>query len=101
MDRSLESRTLRQVNGQTRLAVDLSEPLALIKSLITCLEDNVDGLSNAINALSNNIGELKAGFGAIENNLHNEIDDVSENAQNARAVLSNYLGGRIGALSAP
>jgi hypothetical protein len=32
-------------------------------------------------------------------NLNGEIDDVTENASNARAALSNELGGRIGALS--
>jgi hypothetical protein len=38
MDRSPEARTLRQVNGRTRLPVDLSEPLGLIESLTSRLE---------------------------------------------------------------
>ena len=37
--------------------VDLSEPLGLIESLSSRLDDEVDGLSNAIDALSNDIGE--------------------------------------------
>ncbi len=119
MNRSSETRTLRQVNGRTRLAVDLSEPLGLIESLTNRLDDNVDGLSNAIDALSNNIGDLEVGFGALEalraaadpkiqtlqeldlvfyndlHNLHGEINDVMENTSNARADLA----GRIEALS--
>ncbi len=51
MDRFSVARTLRQVNGRTRLAVDLNEPLALIESLTTRLDDNVDGFSNAIDTL--------------------------------------------------
>jgi hypothetical protein len=38
MDRSSEARTLRQVNGRTRLAVDLNETLGLIGSLTSRLE---------------------------------------------------------------
>jgi hypothetical protein len=70
MDRSSEERALRRVNGRTRVAVDLSEQLALVESLPTRLDDNVDGLSNAIDALSNDfgahIGELEVGFGALK-----------------------------------
>ena len=61
--------------------VDLSEPLGLIKSLSSRMDDEVDGLRNVINALSNDsgthidalsnhfgshIGELEVGFGALE-----------------------------------
>jgi hypothetical protein len=123
MDRSSEVRTLRQVNGRTRLAVDLSEPLALIESLTTRLDYNVDGLSNDIDALSNNLVGLEKDVGALEpwraaadpkirtlqefdvvfyndlRNLHGDIDDVAENASSARAALSNDLSGRIRALS--
>ncbi len=56
---------MRRVNGLTRLAVDFSEPLGLIESLTTRLDDTVDGLSNDIEALSNNIGELEVGFGEL------------------------------------
>jgi hypothetical protein len=38
MDRSSEARTLRQVNGRMRMAVDLSETLGLIESLTSRLE---------------------------------------------------------------
>ncbi len=38
MDRSSEERTLRQVNGRTRLEVDLNEPRALFESLATRLK---------------------------------------------------------------
>jgi hypothetical protein len=120
MDRSSEARALRQVNGRTRLVVDLSEPLGLIESLSSRLEDEVDGLSNAIDALSNDIGELEVGFGTLETwgaatdpkirtlqefdlvfnddlrNLHDEIDAVAEIALNARATLSNDISDLIG-----
>ncbi len=103
--------------------MDLSEPLALIESLTTRLDDNVDGLSNDIGALSNNLVGMEEDVGALETwravtdpkiralqefdvvfyndlqNLHGEIDDVAENASNARAALSNELSGRIEALS--
>ncbi len=66
MDRSSEERALRRINGRTRLAVDLNEPLGLIESLKARLDDDVDELSNAIESLSNNNGELDVGFGALE-----------------------------------
>ncbi len=101
--------------------VDLSEPLGLIESLSSRLDDEVDGLSNATDALSNDIGELEVGFGALETwraatdpkiqtlqefdlvfyadlrNLHDEIDTVAETASNARAALSNDISERFGA----
>jgi hypothetical protein len=61
--------------------VDLIEPPGLIESLSSSLNDEVDGLSNAIDAMSNDfgahigalsndfgshIGELEVGFGALE-----------------------------------
>ena len=57
---------MRQVNGQTRLVVGFGEPLGLIESLSSRLEDEVDGLSNTIDALSDDIGELEVGFGALK-----------------------------------
>ena len=45
--------------------VDLSEPLGLIESLSSRLDDEMDGLSNATDALSNDIGKLEIGFGAL------------------------------------
>ena len=105
--------------------VDLSEPLGLIESLSSRLDDEVDGLSNAIDALSNDIGELEVGFGALETwraatdpkiqslqefdlvfyndlrNLHDEIDAVAETASNARAALSNDISERFGASMFP
>ena len=70
MDRSSDARALRQVNGRTRLVMDLSEPLGLIESLSSRLDDEVNGLSNAIDPLSNefgaHIGELEVGFCALE-----------------------------------
>ncbi len=66
MDRSLEARTLRQVNGRARLAVDLSEPLALIESLTSHLE-----LTDAdIGALSNSLVGLEGDVGALSNDLN-------------------------------
>ena len=90
--------------------VDLNEPLGLIESLSSHLDDEVDGLSSAIDALSNDVGEQEVGFGALETwrvatdpkirtlqefdlvfyddlrNLHVEIDAVAETASNARAA---------------
>ena len=70
IDRSSEARTLRQVNRRMRLVIDLSEPLGLIESLSSRMNDEVYGLYNAIGALSNNfgahIGELEVGFGALD-----------------------------------
>ncbi len=95
--------------------MDLNEPLALIESLTTRLDDNVDELSNVIDALSSNIGELEEGFGALEawraaadpkirtlqefdfvfynilRCLHGEIDDIAENVSNARADLGDRI----------
>ena len=53
MDRFSDPRTLRQINGRTRLTVELNEPLGLIESLTSYLE-----LADAdIGALSNDTGE--------------------------------------------
>ncbi len=57
---------MRQVNGRTRLTVDLSEPPGLIESLTTRLDNNVDGLSNAIGALSNKSVGLEEDVHALE-----------------------------------
>ncbi len=46
--------------------MDLSEPLALVETLSSRLDDKVDELSNAIEVVSNNFGELDEGFGALE-----------------------------------
>ncbi len=51
MDCSLEARSLRQVNGRTRLAVDLSEPLALIESLPSHFELTDADISALLNSL--------------------------------------------------
>jgi len=102
--------------------VDLSEPLGLSESLSSRLDDEVNGLSYAIDALSNDSEEMEVGFGALETwkaamdpkiqplqefglvfyddlrNLHDEIDVVAENASNnARAALSNNISERFGA----
>jgi hypothetical protein len=56
MDRSSEARTLRQVNGRTRLTVDLSEPLGLIVSLIIRLEvtdADLGALQGDVTSISN------------------------------------------------
>jgi hypothetical protein len=63
MDRSSEARTLRQVNGRTRLTVDLSEPLGLIESLTTRLEltdADLGALQGDVTTISN---ILAAGVG--------------------------------------
>jgi hypothetical protein len=63
MDRSSEARTLRQVNGRTRLTVDLSEPLGLIESLTTRLE-LTDG----------DLGALQGNVTTISNTIASRID---------------------------
>ena len=58
MNRSSEARTLRQVNGRTRLTVDLSEPLGLIESLTTRLEvtdADLGALQGDVTAISNTL----------------------------------------------
>ena len=65
MDRSTAQRTLRQINGRTRLTVDLSEPLGLLEDLSNRfeirfdeVEGDIQGNGNGFLALSNNIDRL-------------------------------------------
>ena len=54
--------------------VDIDEPLGLIQSLSSCLDDEMDGHSNAINALSNDFG---AHFGALSNAFGSHIGELA------------------------
>ncbi len=90
MDCSSEARTLRQVDGRTRLDGDLSEPWSQLKSLTTRrelytlitdetlefmvnyytprLDDlgrDVHQLSNDIDGLSNDLGAMSEDFAAL------------------------------------
>jgi len=127
MDRSSEERTLRQVNGRTRLEVNLNEPRAQLESLATRLDlytNITDGTFEAmatnytprIEALENKGEALEAWritgdtkiltlqeFDLISNddlrNLHILIVNAAENTSNDIGALSKDLGGHIGALS--
>jgi hypothetical protein len=126
MDRSSEERIWRQVNGRTRLEVNLSEPLALFETLATRLEfytvitndtfkamaakytPRIEALKDEVEALEAfqitayskifTLHEFDLVFYDDLCNLHNLIIDAAENTSNDFGALSNDFAGRIGVL---
>ena len=108
MDRSDLSRTLRQINGRTRLAVDLSEveinldqldqkTEGLSNSLLAAVE-RVDGLSNRVDqaeddiaALSNRVDQAEDDIAALSNRVGQAEDDIAALAQDLDDVLPDWV----------
>ena len=75
--------------------VDLSVLLGLIERLSSRMDDEVDGLSNAIDALSNDFG---VHIGALSNDFGSHISALSNDFGAHIGALSNNFGSHIGEL---
>ncbi len=81
MDRSSEERTLRQVNGRTRLDVNLSEPRAQFKSLATRLELYTNSTDDTFEAMAAN---YTPGIEALED----EVEALSNSLRAAGQTIT-------------